>query len=55
MQFYNKPNLNIRYKKNDLFCNHDFIVKDFFKDDKKLISYYFYRRSVPVKTTLLEK
>jgi len=28
-------------KKNDRFCNHDFIVKDLFKDDKKLISNYF--------------
>jgi len=28
-------------KKNDRFHNHDFIVKDLFKDDKKLISNYF--------------
>jgi len=29
-------------KKDDRFCNHDFIlVKDLFKDNKKLISYYF--------------
>jgi len=39
--------LNVRYEKNDRFRNHDFIVKDLCKDDKKLISYIFYRRSVP--------
>jgi len=38
----NKPNLNVLYKKqNDQFCNHDFIMKNLFKDNKKLISYYF--------------
>jgi len=48
--------LNIRYKKNDRFRNHDFIVKDLIKDDKKLISYYFYRISVPYgKNCVTEK
>jgi len=32
--------------KKDRFRIHYFIVKDLFEDDKKLISYYFYRRSV---------
>jgi len=43
--------------KNDQFCNHDFIVKDWFKDDKKLLVTIFYRRSVPYgkKTALLKK
>jgi len=33
------------------------IVKNLFRDDKKLISYYFYRRSAPYgkKTALLKK
>jgi len=35
--------------KNDRFCNQDFIVKDLFKDNKKLklLVIIFYHRSVP--------
>jgi len=38
--FNNKPNLNVRYEKMINFATM-IIVKDLFKDDKKLISYYF--------------
>jgi len=40
-------------KKNDRFRNHDFIVKDLFKDDKKL--FFTEDQYHTVKTALLKK
>jgi len=37
--FNNKPNLNVRYEKTKDFATM-IIVKDLFKDNKTLISYY---------------